>query len=79
MGRKIKLLPSVSNQGENSSKGKLKPARQSFSVIHSGNILNREDLEVWALVVKGQTTTPRTNNNLVNHSKDVQRLFEEFP
>jgi len=50
-----------------------------FSIIHSGNIIGREDHEVWALVIKGQTATPKTHSNLVDHSRDVQRLFEEFP
>ena len=79
MGRKIKLLPTTSNQGEDGSKNKTKPTRQLFSIIHSGNIIGREDHEVWALVIKGQTATPRTHSNSVDHSRAVSYTHLTLP
>lgn len=75
MGRKIKLLPLMSNLERPRSNGKMSSEKQLFSVIKSGQFLGREDSKVWALVVKEQVQTPSLDNNLI----DINRLFEEFP
>ena len=52
MGKKVKLLPSTSPTEGLGSKTKKEVKKQLFYIQKSGRIIDKEDKEVWALIVK---------------------------
>ena len=74
MGQKVKLLPSMNLRDKEGSKNKKEIKKQLFRIQESGRIVEKEDKEVWALIVKNQVSTPFLQEEKQGHQKVARRI-----